>query len=180
MKRRAFIAGMGLTAPTLVAGCLNTSREDSPEEKETSGEESETTDGTESDESDGSRRDSIFVENLTDDEIIVEVHVERKADSERLVDNSYEIPKATGLEIPDIGEVGAEYAITTAHNGETETFDWRVLTCTNDADDSGATDLGIEISDDGVWIGNNDCDETGSGDRRELSYEHHEDYLKEA
>ena len=190
MKRRTFVAGAGIAFSFPIAGCLDevsTSRTPDGNDS-TTGETNDQNDDTESQPADNdsytydeSRRDSIFIENTTETEIVVELHVERKSDGNVLIENVYAVPPETGVEIPDIAEVGSEYAITAKYNETVDMLDWTVLTCAHEEgpEVGGETALGVEIIDDEIHIIPTDCDETGAGDNRNLTYRDHEEYVKD-
>ncbi|WP_137289064.1 hypothetical protein [Natronorubrum halophilum] len=190
MKRRTFVAGIGIAFSLPATGCLDeVSTSGTPDGNddttENSNEQNDETGSQPADDDsytyDESRHDPIFVENTTETEIVVELHVERKSDENVLIENVYAVPPETGIEIPDIAEVGNEYAITAKYNEMVDTFDWNVLTCANKAgpEAGGETALGVEIIDDEPHISNTNCDETGAGDDRNLTYRDHEEYVKD-
>lgn len=190
MKRRTFVAGTAIAFSLPIAGCLDevsTSRTPGGNDSATE-DTNDQNDDTESQPAnndsytyDESRRDSIFIENTTETEIIVELHVERKSDGHVLIESEYAVPPETGVEIPDIAEVGDEYAITAKYNGVVDTFDWTVLTCAHEEgpEVGGETALGVEIIDNEPRILHTDCDESGAGGNRNLTYKDHEKYVKD-
>ncbi|WP_255193112.1 hypothetical protein [Natronobeatus ordinarius] len=185
MNRRKVITGTGIALFTPMIGCLDrnqSTEDDMHNDNDTSGEDENDDIDTEpqngeEDTYDESRQDPIFIENTTDDEIVVEVFVEQKSSGEELIENKYEVPSKTGLEIPSIADVGSEYRITAKFDGMVEEYDWTVLTCARGPGAGTGTALGVEIAEGELYILHTDCDEIGAGEKIELTYENHEEYI---
>lgn len=125
------------------------------------------------------REESIYIENLTDTEVIANIRVERQSDDEEVLANTYEVPTSIGLEIPDVGEDGTRYFVSASSNGMTNERDWRVLSCERTDGTpipSDSTDLGIELTDEDLHMATNDCDAVSTGQN---TYTHHEDHKKD-
>lgn len=187
MNRRRVLADAGLALSTLLGGCLDgsayTGRTGGGDDGTHIENRTVNADGESTDDEkytyDESRRDSIFVKNTTNDEVVVEILVERKSDGEILVENAYNIPRKTGLEIPDVAAVGDEYAITAKYDGVAEEHDWTVLSCAHEEGPAigGETALDVDIFRGKPYFVHSDCDESGTRANRDLTYKDHGEYV---
>lgn len=179
MDRRLFVLCTTSAISTALAGCLGGDGDDNvPENTEATDSPDESSEY----QYDESRQDSVFVENMEAREAVVDVLMEHTADSEVVINNTYRVPAETGLEIPDIATVEAEYDVTAIYDETTEEYNWTVLTCAHEdgPEAGGETALGIEVDeryDGNLGIYLTDCDESGAGERGELTYDNHEDYV---
>lgn len=129
---------------------------------------------------DESRQDSLFIENFVDTEVTVDVRIVHSA-NETMIENSYHIPPATGVEIPDIADVESEYTVAATYDGTTKTDEWTVLTCAHEdgPEAGGETAIGIEVDElyeDSFAIIHTGCDEKRAENHRDLTYDDHEEY----
>lgn len=179
MDRRFFLRYTTAGFSSVFAGCIGGNTDlDGAENTKPSGSQSRTSEY----QYDGSRHDPIFIENMVNFQVVVDVRVEHLEDSDVLIDNSYRVPAKTGLEIPDIAAVGSGHEVRATYGETTEEYGWTVLTCAHEdgPEAGGETAVGIEVDDryeGSLAILHTGCDEAGAGDHRELPYEEHDEYI---
>ncbi|ELY94166.1 hypothetical protein C483_03340 [Natrialba hulunbeirensis JCM 10989] len=155
MNRRDILATTGVSLSVATLGCVQRTANN--------------TTGT-SDEGTG-RADTIYIENENESESVVELVV-TESDGTVVIDQEYVIPGKTGIEIPEIGERGNEYAVVVTHEDTIEESEWSVRECGGD----GSTDLSIQLSERNTFVGTEGCDELSAGIQPDLTYGNHEEY----
>jgi len=176
MNRRYLLSVVCTLGTASVVGCLESSEDQSsPTESGDSNNSSIQEDSGDP----TSRLDDVYVENR-DDEPHKGALIISKA-GETIVDARYEVPAKTGLLVPDIGEVGAQYDVHAEFDGQTVEGTWEVLSCERDNEDveGDNTNLGVIVHEEGVNIAINGCDEFVVGHLLELEYVDHEEHRKD-
>lgn len=155
MKRRVFLASTGSVA---FGGCLNSLNPSS-------------TDG------EAGRTDSVWIENHHNTSHQVQITVTSK-DGNSVLNRTYELPRNTGTEIPNIGSLGETYTVVATLDGSQQiASEWAVSSCKRSSQKTVPpiedTAVGAVIADDRFFITSNHCDKVTAGHGRDIEYRNH-------
>lgn len=181
MKRRMFLTAIEITVTAIFAGCLSGESEPKGGNHTDDTEQSPTEDQAEETEvsptkTEIPRVDSIYIENF--DEILhrFRLEVTEKNTDNLILNNRYEVPAESGMEIPAIGREQQTYSVKVViEDGPRRTYGWTVGDC--DFNNGGDTALGVRMQDGDVNFLTNDCDAVSVG--YELTYSNHRRYIIE-